>query len=116
MNDDKHRNEEKICDGIITIAKRCFKAPDIHQKIKKLPHGKKRIIMKKVIVKVDCDSYLRNGLISVQNCSNCWEKIGYTCPNSTLEDLDVMAWRMLPSIFEYYQYHGEIPKSDMIIV
>ena len=54
--------------------------------------------MKKVIVKVDCDSYLRNGLISVQNCSNCWEKIGYTCPNSTLKDLDVMARRMLPSI------------------
>lgn len=76
----------------------------------------KRIIMKKVIVKVDRDSYLRNGLISVPNCSNCWEKIGFTCPNSTLKDLDVMAWRMLPSIFEYYQYHGEIPKSDMIIV
>lgn len=29
-NDDKHRNEEKIREGIITIAKMCFKAPDIH--------------------------------------------------------------------------------------
>lgn len=41
LNDARYYNEEHICDGIITIARNCFAEPEIHEKMKKMPSGRK---------------------------------------------------------------------------
>lgn len=41
LNNAKYYNEKRICDGIITIDRNCFAEPEIHEKMKKMPSGKK---------------------------------------------------------------------------
>lgn len=42
LNDPKYRNEDHIYDGTITIQMDCFAEPEIHEKLKKMPSGKKK--------------------------------------------------------------------------
>lgn len=35
LNAAEYRNDNHLCDGSITILKRCFAEPEIHQKLKK---------------------------------------------------------------------------------
>ena len=72
LNNPAYRNENNLRDGIITIQKDCFAEPDIHQRIKKMPSGKKKLIVKRIPISVDYGKMLNNGSIIVENCSNCW--------------------------------------------
>lgn len=42
LNDPNFRNEQRKCDGGITVSKSCFARPEIHEKIKRTPGGRKR--------------------------------------------------------------------------
>lgn len=97
-------NEAQICDGIITISRNCFLEPEIHQKIKKMPSGKKKIITKRISIDVDCSKMIKDGLIVIENCSNCWK---------TTDDkhIDIMALRILFKLFLKYQEEGKVPES-----
>ena len=72
LNEEKYRNEAHIYDGTITIQRSCFLKPEIHEKIKKMPNGKKKPVDKRVTVEVDYPRYIEDGLIVIENCSNCW--------------------------------------------
>ena len=48
MNIPEYKNENHVFDGTITIQKDCFAEPEIHEKVKKLPSGKKKTIVKKI--------------------------------------------------------------------
>lgn len=76
LNEYIYRNENHITDGYIIIQKVCFAEPEIHEKIRKMPSGKKRPFVKRIPVSVDYPHMIENGLIEIQNCSNCWETIG----------------------------------------
>jgi len=105
LNDPMFRNENHIYDGIITIQRDCFAEPEVHEKIKKMPSGKKKLITKRIPVPVHYEEMIENGRIVVQNCSNCW---------STTEDsfhIDVMVDHLLFYIFLLYQEEGKIPES-----
>jgi len=104
LNDSRYRNSEHLYDGIITIQKSCFAEPEIHEKMKKMPSGRKKLVVKRIPIYVDYEKKLEDGLIIVENCSNCWR--------TTENDLqvDVMALGLLFQIFLDYQEEGSIPK------
>lgn len=53
---DKNWRQPVDCDGLIAIQKECFQKPKIHQKLKRMPSGRKRVVTKKIPVDVDCVS------------------------------------------------------------
>ena len=78
--------------------------PEIHEKLKKMPSGKKKLITKRIPVDVDYPKYIEEGLITIENCSNCWK---------TTDDekhIDVMALHILFYLFLKYQEQGELPE------
>ena len=104
LNAAEYRNENHLCDGSITIPKRCFAEPEVHQKLKKMPSGRKKLVAKRIPVSVDYGQMLENGLIKVENCSNCWE---------ITEDnlhVDVMVCHLLFKLFYQYQEDGIFPE------
>ena len=104
------KNSDNVCDGSITIDKDCFIEPEIHQKIKKMPSGRKRLIIKRIPRDVDIAPKLKARKIAIENCSHCWH-LG-TGPND--EKIDMMAFRLLYKIFQEYQESGEVPKKVSI--
>lgn len=87
------------------IPKDCFVEPEIHEKLKRMPSGRKKRIIKRIPVDVDDTSMLLDEQITFENCSNCWQTIG--------EDLhvDIMVCHLLFQIFQSYQQEGKIPSS-----
>ena len=103
LNKPDYRNEQKIADGIITIKKSSLIEPEIHDKIKRFPNGKKKRIIKRVLKDIPLSDLLQNKLVTVENCSHCWK---------TFENgLDVMASTTLWYIFRNYQENGVLPET-----
>lgn len=92
-------------DGIIVIDKSCFVEPEIHQKLKRTPSGRKRLIEKRIRVPVDYEAYIQDGRVTVQNASACWR---------TIEGIDFMALRLLHNLFKEYQEQGGLPERVSI--
>lgn len=105
LNDPGYRNENCICDGMIMIQRECFAEPEIHEKRKRLPSGRKKSVIKRIPVTVAYEEMIEDGRITVANCSNCWR----TARNDL--QVDIMACRLLFKIFRLYQEEGEIPES-----
>lgn len=103
LNKIEYRNEKHIYDGSIEIRKVCFAEPKIHEKVKKTASGRKKKIIKRIPVSVDTGELLRNGMIKVVNCSNCW-----LISDDELQ-VDVMIFHILYRIFQQYQEEGNIP-------
>ena len=104
LNEPEYRNTDHVYDGTITIQKNCFVEPEIHEKLKKMPSGKKKLITKRITVPVHYGEMIEDGRIVVENCSNCWRTTG--------DDfhIDVMVGHLLFYIFLRYQEEGEIPE------
>lgn len=91
--------------GTISIGKDCFVDPEIHEKTKKLPSGRKKLIVKRIPRQVDTDEMLREGHITIENCDPCFRK-------STGEwQIDVMALTLLRKILQEYQENEIIPEN-----
>lgn len=97
----KCRNENHACDGSIAIPKSCFAEPEIHEKIKKMPNGKKKLVVKRIPVEVEFRKMISDGLIEIENCSSCW---------MFSDNIDITVLRILSHIFTEYQLNGEIPE------
>jgi hypothetical protein len=103
LNEPEFRNENHIYDGTITIFRSCFAEPEIHEKIKKMPSGRKKLITKRVLVNVDYPQMIRDGRIVIENCRNCWHR-------TADDDIDVMACHILFKLFRQYQEEGKMPE------
>ena len=103
LNEPDYINEQKIADGIITIKKSSLIEPEIHDKVKRLPNGKKKLIVKRVPKEIHLSDLLKNNLITVENCSHCWK--------TTEDNVDVMAITAIRSIFQKYQENGFLPET-----
>ncbi len=101
LNDAKYYNEKRICDGIITIDRNCFAEPEIHEKMKKMPSGRKKLIIKRIPVHVDYNKMISDGRIVIENCSNYWE-----CYSN--RNTDIMATPILFYLFLQYQEEGKL--------
>lgn len=104
LNEEKYRNKSHVCDGFITIQRNCFLEPEIHEKLKKMSSVKKKLITKRIPVYVNYTKYIEDGLIVVDNCSNCWN----TTDNEKC--IDVMALHILFCLFLRYQEQGTMPE------
>lgn len=79
--------------GLGTIPRECFVEPEIHEKVKKMPSGKKKVISKRISISIDYGKMLEDGLIKVENCSKCWQVV-----DDKLQ-VDVMVLNILFYIF-----------------
>ena len=102
FNDMKHANSEKIYDGMITIKKNCIPSPEIHQKLKRQPSGKKKLITKRIPQDVDLYELIENGQIIVENSKHCSRKHS--------NGVGGMAMRLIKKIIKEYQIEGKFPE------
>lgn len=107
-NDEQHKNDERICDGIITITKSALVEPDIHSKIKRKPNGKKVVVTKCVPNDIDIPTLVANNDIIIENCSNTWQK--------SSDGIDTIAVHLLRKLFSHYQIEGKLPETESYLV
>ena len=103
LNEQDFRNENHVNDGRIIISSSCFVKVGMYEKLKEISNGRDKLITKSVSASVEYGKMIENGLIVVENCSNCWH---------TTEDekhIDVMALHILFYVFCKYQKEGKIP-------
>ena len=93
-------NPNRIYDGIIKIEKTAFIEPEIHQKIKRRPSGRKMLVTKRIERDVPISEYFENGKVELVNSSFC----GRICNGHGYVGL-----RLIHKIFSEYQKNGEIP-------
>lgn len=103
LNEPEHRNSEHIYDGLITISKDSLVEPEIHEKLKRMPSGRKKLIVKRIRRDVDYSALLTAGKITIENSHFCWRLIG------TEENIGMMALRIVFRIYDHYQDEGTLP-------
>lgn len=106
LNEPKYENKNHISDGIITISKNSLIEPEIHDKTKRLPNGKKKRIIKRVPKEIHLSDLIENKRITIENCTHCWK----THENG----IDVMATTTIWYIFRKYQENGILPETVCI--
>ena len=89
LNKEQYKNEDNVCDGKIIIEKSCFNVASTH----KQTHGS-----------INYDNLIQEGLIQIENCSNCWLVL-----NAGEKQIDIMATHILFKLFSCYSKEGEIP-------
>ncbi len=92
---------KKTEDGEIYIERNSFIEPEIHEKLKRMPSGRKKLIVKRVPNDVPYEDYIKSGIIKYKNASNTWR---------TYLGVDVIALSIIRKIYYDYQETGEIPK------
>ena len=102
LNEPQYRNKAHLADGVFVIDKNGLVEPDIYEKIKRFPNGKKKHIVKRIVVDVPYSELYENGKIQIQNCSNCWK--------TNYGDKDFIAWYLIWNIFQKYQEDGHLPE------
>lgn len=71
--------------------------------MKKMPSGRKKLIIKRIPVHVDYNKMISDGRIVIENCSNCWK-----CYSN--RNTDIMASPILFHLFLQYQIDGKLPE------
>ena len=103
-------NRQSACaadDGEIWISRDALLEPEIHERIQRLPSGRKKTMIKKIPRWVPVRELIVNGKISVKNSGRTWE---------TEDSVDIMALRILENIFREYQVQGIIPEHVSVVL
>lgn len=103
LNETDCRDTIGIFDGTIAIDKKSLVEPEIHEKIKKMPSGRKKLITKRIRVEVPIQELFSHGRIRIKNCSHCWQ--------ISIEGYGIIALHFIFYIFLRYQEQGELPES-----
>lgn len=102
-NDPRFRNDEKIFDGYITIRKSSLIEPELREKFRKMPSGRRKKFIKKILVDVPIDELLAAGDIQIENSNFAWKILP--------DGVDIMAYRLSREIFLHYQREGCLPEK-----
>lgn len=105
LNEPEYRNSEHIYDGLITISKDSMVDPEIHEKLKRMPSGRKKLIVKRIRRDVDYSALLAAGKITIENSRYCWRLVG------TEKNIGMMAMRIIFRIYDHYQDEGTLPET-----
>ena len=92
-------------DGEIWIARDALTEPEIHEKLKRLPSGRKKMIIKRIPRPVPFDQLFEAGKIRISNAGGNWE---------TESQNDTMSMRVLFRIYDEYQLQGKPPEHIFI--
>lgn len=104
LNEPSYRNSARVYDGLITISKESMVEPEIHEKLKRMPSGRKKLIVKRIRRDVDYSALLAAGAIVIENSHYCWHYVG------TQKDIGMMAMRIVFHIYDHYQDEGTLPE------
>ena len=102
------KNPERIYDGTIIIQKDALVEPEIHEKLKKMPSGRKKTIAKRIPQDVDYGALYKSGQIIVENSRFCVQFL----PNG----VGAIASRIVFEIFNLYQKEGSLPQEASLHV
>ncbi len=103
LNIEGYDRRKNAMDGEITIELDAIPEPEIHEKLKRFPSGRKRLVVKRLPRNADIDKLIAEGKITVKNASGTWR----TWENG----VDTEARRVLWNIFDEYQITGALPKD-----
>ena len=102
LNEGERTNDSRDEDGELYIDRVCLTEPEIHEKIKRMPSGRKKRIVKRIVCwDYDLSERISTGKIQIKNASGTWR----TDENGT----DIMAVSLLNKLFITYQKTGEVP-------
>lgn len=100
VNNDDWRKMQKMEDGEIFIDRAALVEPEIHQKMKRMPSGRKKLIKKRVPRDYSFSDMLGAGQVTIKNASGTWMM--------SPDGIDLMACKMLYKFFREYQEIGVI--------
>ena len=103
LNEVAYRNPDHTYDGTITIDKQSLVEPEIHEKLKKQPSGKKKLITKRIKRDVDYSKLFLLRQISVENSQFCWKILD--------NEVGLIAMHLIFEIFNLYQSEGILPET-----
>lgn len=103
INNDGYKKFKESPDGELYIGRNAFVEPEIREKIKKMPSGKKKMITKRIKKDVPFGELFDMGKIKVKNAGGTWE--------TNVSGVDIIALKILLRIFDEYQETGEIPQK-----
>lgn len=89
----------------ITISKDSMVEPEIHEKLKVMHSGKKKLIIKRIRRDVDFDALLDAGKITIENSRYCWHLVG------TEKNIGMIAMKIVFRIYDHYQDEGTLPET-----
>ena len=69
LNEPEYRNSEHTYDGLITISKDSMVEPEIHEKLKRMPSGRKKLIVKRIRRDVNYSALHSNNMPSSKTSS-----------------------------------------------
>lgn len=99
---DDWEQAKETYDGKIIVDKDAFVEPEIREKLKRMPSGRKKIVIKRIRNDVDFKKLIRYRKIVIKNCRGTWK---------TRDDIDIMAIRLVWKMFGEYQDLGKIPEK-----
>lgn len=102
INNDDYKHFMKIEDGEMYIERDAFVEPEIHEKVRKMASGRKKLIAKRIKKNVPFNELFETGKIKVKNASGTWR--------TTESGIDIMALKILFKMFNEYQETGELPE------
>lgn len=105
LNEPEYRNSKNTYDGLITISKESMVEPEIHEKIKRVPNGSKKLTFKRIRRDVDYSALLDAGKIVIENSHYCWHFV------VTKKKIGMIAMRIVFRIYDHYQDEGILPET-----
>lgn len=102
FNEPKLKDVSNIFDGAIIIRKHGLFEPETHEDLKNLQSGREKIRAKRIAVNVDFSNLLSKRIITIENCSNCWQK--------TIEGYDIIGLKLCFKIVKEYKKIGSLPE------
>lgn len=105
LNNGEYELAKESYSGVITIKKNAFVEPEIHERIKRFPNGKKKKVIKRIHRSVDYGKYIQTGQITIKNSDYCWK---------TYSGFDLMALKLIFKILDKYQDDSIIPERIAI--
>lgn len=96
--------------GIIVIYKRCIEEPEIHEKIKRMTSGRKKLVTKRITHYPSIGDHIRAGEIIIEKeYKNAFQRPSYM-------PIDYIANMLLTKIFISYQENDVLPDKEIFIV
>ncbi|WP_027407153.1 hypothetical protein [Anaerovibrio sp. RM50] len=102
INNREYKRFENLLDGEIYVSRDAFIEPEIHERKRRMPSGRKRMVVKRVKRRPPFDELFAKGKIQVKNASGTWHICNY--------NIDFMVLKILIEIFNGYQETGTIPQ------
>lgn len=103
LNHPEYRNNDCVYDGLIIISKKSLVEPEIHEKLKRMPGGRKKLITKRIRRDVDYSKLRKEGSLIIENSKYCWEFVG------EYRNIGMIAMKITFEIFDQYQKDGKLP-------